>query len=250
MQFQISYTLAHALDTASSYENTGYGGSARGFNQYDPQLNYGNANFDARQRLVLAPIYVVPFKTGGSAFSPMNLALSGWQVSGIAVLATGFPYDVSYGGGSSNAEWCAAGLSFYACPDEPNQTGPMVLNNPRKPIIQGTRYRYSWFTPSNFAVAPIGTFGTEARDAHHGPGINNTNLILAKNFALSSDGVRRLQLRMETDNVFNHTSFANPASTVSSFSNGAIYTSGVGFITGTNNGASNRLTQLAAKIYF
>ena len=65
------------------------------------------------------------------------------------------------------------------------------------------------------------------------------NMILGKNFSISSDGVRYIQLRMESDNVFNHTQFANPTSNFTS--------SNFGLITGA---AAGRQTQLAAKIYF
>ena len=64
LQFQASYTLSHALDDGSGYENSGYGGSTRGYNQYNKQLNYGNATFDARHRFVFAPIYTVPTLKG------------------------------------------------------------------------------------------------------------------------------------------------------------------------------------------
>ncbi len=143
LQFQLSYTLAHSLDDASSYENAGYGGSVRGYNQYNKSLNYGNSSFDARHRLVFAPIYTVPVLSGHSAFSPINLALSGWQISGITAVATGFPFDISYGGGSSNSLWCSAGFIFYACPDEPNQTGPLVRANPRT-FVPGLN-KTQWF---------------------------------------------------------------------------------------------------------
>ena len=79
-------------------------------------------SFDVRHRFVFSPVYVVP-KFQGSDFSPKNIALAGWEISGIVSLATGFPYDVSYGGRSSASLWCSAGVNFYACPDVPNQTG-------------------------------------------------------------------------------------------------------------------------------
>jgi hypothetical protein len=41
------------------------------------------------------------------------------------------------------------------------------------------------------------------------PGINNTDLSLFKNFRLGSDGNRRLQLRLEAFNAFNHTQFSS-----------------------------------------
>jgi len=90
LQFQASYTFATrsttdpALKTPDSEATNG-----RAYNQYQKSLNYGNSTFDFRHRFVIAPIYEVPFKKGGGTFSPYNLLLSGWQVSGIATFATG-----------------------------------------------------------------------------------------------------------------------------------------------------------------
>jgi hypothetical protein len=250
LTFQLSYTYSHAMDTASSFENSGFGIS-RGYNQYDTQLNYGDAAFDARQRLVFAPIYTVPKLQSGSAFRPLNLALSGWQISAISTFATGQPFDISYYGSSSNNEWCSNGAGYYACPDEPNQTGPLVRTNPRIRDA-GNGNATDWFANNGFlAVAPLGTFGNEHRDAYHGPGVNNTDMVLAKNFPLSGgDNRRRLQFRVTSANVFNHTQFSNPSgftSTEQENNQTILYTGGLGQI---SSAGSGRLTQLAAKIYF
>ena len=252
--FQASYTLSHSLDDGSNYENSGYGGSVRGYNQYNKSLNYGNSQFDGRQRFVFAPVYVVPAFAGHGAFSPLNLGLSGWEVSSITSLATGFPFDISYGGGSSNALYCSSSFTFYACPDEPNQSGPLVRANPRT-FIPGLN-RTQWFvaSASGLSQAPLGQFGNEARYRYHGPGINNTNLILAKNFNLRNDGAMRLQVRLESDNVFNHTQFSNPSSSVTSTTKGESLTNPGTLSFGSSgqitSAAASRLTQLAAKFYF
>jgi hypothetical protein len=238
LQLQASYTYSHALDDASNFENSGFGGAnGRGFNQYPggKALNYGNSQFDTRNRFVFAPVYVVPFRESGNAFSPINLLLSGWEVSAIATFATGFPFDISYAGGTSLSLWCSASTSFYACPDVPNQVAPIAYGNIRS--IANNRVTY--FQTSSFATEGLGQFGNISRNRFHGPGIDNTNLILGKNFALSSDGVRSLQIRMESDNVFNHTQFALPTGTFTSGSFGMI-----------SSAAAGRQTQLAAKIYF
>lgn len=258
LSFQLSYTFAHSLDNASSFENSGFGSSGRGYNQYDTALNYGNSAYDARQRLVFAPIYISPFKGGSSWYSPLNLALSGWEVSGIVTLATGFPFDISYEDGSSNSLWCSSSSTFYSCPDVPVQNGQLVRVNPRlKTLGSLTGDRWLNNTGLTFTPEPIGTFGNTARNEYHGPGTNNTNIILAKNINVSADGVRRLQLRMESDNVFNHTQFSNPGSTVSNSFNplSAQNPSGVqgGFPTTFGQitaAAAARQTQLALKFYF
>ncbi len=236
--FQLSYTWAHSLDTGSSFEGTGFGNSGeRGFNQYQPSLNYGDSSFDARHRLVFSPVYVIPFKQSGSAYSLRNLALSGWQISAITAVATGMPYDISYGGwGTSASLYCDAAYSFYACPDVPNQIAPLSRSNPR---LRDSSGYGTWFGGDSFADEVTGSFGNVHRNPYHGPGINNTNLILAKNFSLSADGSRSLQLRMESDNAFNHTQFGAPDGLYGDATFGQI-----------TSAASARQTQLAAKFSF
>jgi hypothetical protein len=246
LSFQLSYTYAHAQDNASNFENSGFSG-VRGYNQYDTSRNWGDSLNDGRQRLVFSPIYVVPSLKSGSWYSPINLLVSGWQVSGIMTLATGLPFDISYGGfGTSNSLWCAINSSFYTCPDAPNQIAPINKNFNIRSRISASGNRVQYFSKASWAPETVGTFGNTHRNPYHGPGINNTNMILAKNFNLSADGTRRLQLRMESDNVFNHTQFSNPASTWSD-TVPTLSTTSFGQI---SSAASARQTQLAAKIYF
>ena len=257
---QVSYTFAHALDTVSSYEGGGFGGE-RGYNQYDPALNYGNADFDTRHRLVIAPIYTVPTH-GGDQLSLINLLASNWQVSSISTFATGLPFDISYQGGVSYSLYCANGDFYYTCPDVPNQIAPLQRTNPhntqaaiRGQYFVGSVNSYQIANSNNpGGVAPanptfedeaLGTFGNVSRNKYHGPGIDNTNLTLAKNVPFSKENPSHyIQLRIEAYNIFNHTNFANPNGNPN---NGL---DGMGVITSTNSNLTNREYQLVGKIYF
>jgi hypothetical protein len=247
LSFQLSYTLAHALDNGSSFEGSGFGGTnGRGYNQFQPGLNYGNSSYDARHRLVFAPIYISPMLRGHSWYHPLNLAASGWEITGILTASTGFPYDFTQSG--SNSLWCSSANSFYACPDIPVQIGALQTVNPR------TTARASglpvWFSNigSTFMPEPIGQFGNVSRNKYHGPGINNTNLIIGKNFNLNGEGVMRLRLAMESDNVFNHTQFTNPSAGLTNtyFTDTNVFNGTYG----TLGAQSARQSQLSAKFYF
>ena len=238
--FQASYTLSHALDNASSYENAGYGGTQRGYNQYQPSLNYGNSAYDARHRFVFSPVYVVPAFHGSGSFSKLtNLVGSGWEISGIETLATGFPFDISYGGSVSYSLQCAAATSFYACPDVPVQTGGLQRLTPRN-VASNNLGHPSWFGIGNFAQEPLGTFGNVSRNKYHGPGINNTDVQVSKDIHFSANESRYIQLRLESYNVFNHTQFSNP--------DGNFSDSTFGTITTVYN--QPRISQLSGKFYF
>ena len=133
-------------------------------------------------------------------------------------------------------------LHLLRLPRIPQQIAPLVKGNLRKMNVNSagaSNNTTTFFQTTSFAAEPIGSFGNVVRNKYYGPGINNTNLIIAKNFALSSDNVRYLQIRMESDNVFNHTQFLNPTANFSSGNFGLV-----------TSAAPARQTQLAAKIYF
>ena len=235
--FQISYTLSHSLDDSSSFENSGFGESGvRGYNRFDKALNYGNSAFDARQRLVIAPIYSVPYHSSGGPFSFRNLLGAGWQISTITTFASGQPYDISYAGGVSYSLYCGAAVGYYACPDVPNQTASLVRVNPNQ-------HNGKYFSPASFTDEAVGTFGNISRNKYHGPGYDNTDAQLSKFFDLGAESARRLELRIESYNAFNHTNFFNPDGNYLDSNAGGTF----GQITGANPG---RQFQLVGKLYF
>jgi hypothetical protein len=65
----------------------------------------------------------------------------------------------------------------------------------------------NWLNAAAFArPAGRGDYGNAPRYVFRGPGINNWNLSLVKNFPFGN-GRRRVQLRVEAYNVLNHTQF-------------------------------------------
>ncbi len=246
---QISYTYSHALDTASSYEGAGFG-TERGYNQYQPSLNYGNADFDARHRLVIAPIYTVPLHSG-SQLSFMNLLASGWEVSFITTFATGHPFDIAYNGLESYSLYCSANDFYYTCPDVPNQVAPLKRFNPHNTTnsTKGQYFDGNINTPgSSFTDETIGTFGNIARNKYFGPGIDTTNIQISKNFSYSKENPEHtIQLRLESYNAFNHSNFANPSGNNGNPDQGP---SVFGVIPQLNSTVPARQTQLSGKIYF
>src|SRR5581483_6146548 len=87
------------------------------------------------------------------------------------------------------------------------------------PRDQRTRLRY--FDTSCFAIPSPGTFGNSARNLWHGPGLNNWDMSFFKIFPLPGEG-RQIQFRFESFNIFNHTQFNNPGSSLPSGTFGVI----------------------------
>ncbi len=69
---------------------------------FDARRNRGPMDGIVRHQAVTNWVYNLPFGRGRKLFSgvaaPLNHAIGGWQVSGIATLRTGTPYHVSYSG--------------------------------------------------------------------------------------------------------------------------------------------------------
>lgn len=237
--FQASYTWAHAIDNGSSFENSGFGGSNRGYNQFVPGLNIGDSQFDVRHRFVFSPVYDIPNWKGlpGLHWLP-DVIGRGWEVSGIMTFSTGFPIDIRTGSGSLSL-FCSSNSQFYACPDVPNQIAPVKYLDPRA----GKNF---WFDPASFQTEAIGTFGNTHRNPLHGPGINSTDAAIFKNiYFWPGSESKFIQLRLESYNIFNHTNFYDPltpTNVTTSITSGTF-----GRIT---SAAPGRQTQLAAKIYF
>jgi hypothetical protein len=76
----------------------------------------------------------------------------------------------------------------------------------------------------------------------YGPGVQNYDVSLDKNFAMPYNEHHHLQVRFDAFNVLNHTDFANPSKYIDQ--------GGFGQITSTNSSTNPRQLQLAARYTF
>jgi hypothetical protein len=164
---------------------------------------------------------------------------------------TGFPITVA--DTAFRSLTCGPAYSFYACPDSADGLQPVQTYDPRNSNIVNTSriptnsrsLPYYYFNPNSFGNPAFGAIGTAGRNFFHGPGLNNTDLVLAKKIVLTE--ARYFELRLEGYNVFNHTQFGTVAqfggsavvSDFNSISFGRILSAGPG-----------RTVQLGAKFYF
>lgn len=241
LQFTAAYTYSHALDDGSGYESaTGSAGRVRNWVPGFQYLNYGDSDFDARQRLSTSYAYTVPV----AGFLKSNViareALGGWEVAGVTAFQTGFPVGVNEG--TIRSLWCD-GSSYFGCGDNPEYTGAAI----QKMNIRSATNQYFNTTP--FSTETLGTFGNTSRNFFHGPGFDYTNLQVSKNIHFSSDGKRYLQLRLEAFNAFNHANFSGPSGTFLSGSFGRV-TSVDESADPNGDPSPGRSIQLAGKIFF
>ena len=117
---------------------------------------------------------------------------------------------------------------------------------------QGSKnqWLYRYFNTAAFTKATPGTFGNSGRNVLQGPGVNNADMGLDKNFPFKER--YRIQFRWEMFNAFNRAEFDPPNTSVTSGSFGRITStkgSGAGYEQGLF-GYPPRVMQAALKLYW
>ena len=214
------YTLSRAIDPTTG--GSGGGDLSNVSNPYAGwRYDIGPSGYDRTHVAVVDFIYDIPlFRHNDSKL--VKSALGGWQVSGIVTLESGLPINITTGGG---------------------QQGNGLPNGTNRPELTGKiSYPHTvgqWFDTTAFTAPAVGAWGTLGHNALRGPGRDNWNVSLFKNFVFSEARGSKLEIRVETFNTWNHTQF-NGVST-------SLTDSRFGQVT---SDFDPRIMQLGAKIYF
>lgn len=102
LSMSASYTLSKALDQGGRRQNS-IGAQSSGF---EPDLDWGPADFDRRHVLNVTGVYDLPFGKSGS----LSRLIGGWYVAGIFAASSGVPLDVCQRTGVFGG-----GLAFTGC---------------------------------------------------------------------------------------------------------------------------------------
>lgn len=216
MAFLAAYTWSKSIDNSSGLFNTATE-PALPQDSFNSRGERGLSNFDTRHRLVAS--YLQDFPGAGKLkSSAARVILGNWQFRATGAVQGGHPFTVNRAVDQSVTDTT---LGFADRPDliaDPFRSGP-VANNPdpacRATISQGGRAAdvvrdpRSWFNPCAFAAPSTPRFGTAGRNILIGPGLANLDVSLLKEIPLKTDA-RRLQLRFEFFNIFNHPNFDSP----------------------------------------
>ncbi len=221
-QVILSYTFSKAIDQASNLGEQ--------VDPFNPNLTRGLASFDMRQDFVASYTYHMPFE---HLLRTHNKWIEGWSISGITRYSTGFPVTLYNYGDTSLLGTQGNGINNLAVDGLEYAAGPLDLNhNPRN----GRPY----FNTSLFSLPPLGSVGNSGRRIFSGPGIDNYDLTLQKDWKWKES--RSAQLRLEAFNAFNHAQFYGPSAV-----NGNISSPTFGQVV---SAAPPRLLQIALKLNF
>jgi hypothetical protein len=232
-----AYTWSHAIDYASGL---------RGYTRPDNQeADRGNADTDVRHRYVMTYSYDLPFMKEQKGI--LGKIVGGWTVSGITTFQSGQPFDIYEGTdrsltgiGDDRPNYIGGNLKFFDprgtanVPGKLNAffdgTGGGTATAATSPFFRRVGSGLSW-------AQGAGTWGNMGRNVFRGPGLNNWDLSIFKNFRISEG--HSLQFAAQSFNLANHVQFNNPT--------GNIGSGNFGRITGARD---PRLTQLALKYTF
>ncbi|MGA7292590.1 MAG: TonB-dependent receptor [Terriglobales bacterium] len=197
LQFEAAYTFSHALDNASS-ASLGSVNNGDFQDQRFPNQNYGNADFDVRQRFVLSYVYDLPFGRGRAlgkdASGVVNQVIGNWQMTGVFSTATGNYYTATDINDVSGGD-CGGTVGYYC-------SRPNLVGNPNaKPCIPGALFNTCAFADNT----ALGTFGNAGRNIIEGPGYTTWDTSLVKQFPITEQ--KRLEFRAEFFNILNHVNY-------------------------------------------
>ena len=185
LTYQFGYTYSHTNDsTAGSNNSFDLNPTSNPYLGW--KYDFGPSYFDIRNNFFTNFVYQVPlFKNSQNQL--LKTSLGGWEISGIVTATSGAPLNIGLSG--QNVASIVPNSS-----NRPNVSGP--LNNPH--TVQ------EWFDTSAFSTPTPGTWGDEPHNGVRGPGRDNWNLSLFKNFFFNEERGTNLQFRAEFFNAWNH----------------------------------------------
>jgi hypothetical protein len=196
-QMQVSYTFSRLISSTTNRDTEGHASPVQ--NSLDLDAEKALATQDQPHTLNINSNWELPFWKQSSNRWLKN-AFGGWELNGIYTAYSGLPVSVC-------TDHDVIGLADGGTICQRVN----VVSNPN--LSSGARSVNSYFDTSAFELQAPGTFGNAGRNLIRGPGLNNFDLSLFKNFALpsikgigGSEGMR-LQFRAEFFNAFNHTQF-------------------------------------------
>ena len=230
LYFLAGYTWSHALDQASLNR------PRQPQDSLHPEREYGNSDFDLRQRFTLSLTYELPSREGWGQL------LEGWQINSIVVMQTGLPWGVidGYLGGNDvsatgefSDRWNFTGnpADFKPSPFGPiayvspadfgfnkitNQVtttdpnGQRCIDSAGSPAAADALARFGCYVQGSGILTPParGTFGTMRRNIFRGPAYRNWDFSIVKNWRIGDRIIA--QVRGEFFNILNHPNFSNP----------------------------------------
>lgn len=179
MSFQAFYTLAKSIDNSSTF---GGAGNTVAQDNNNLRAERGLSSFDQRHTLNLTGMVSMP--------KMENKIAKNWTLSSTMAYGSGTPLTARVLGNQADTGGTGSVGSGRA-----DATG--------QPITAGTGF----FNPAAFAIPLPGYFGNAGRNTIPGPSTWSLSAGLSRTFSLGER--RRLEFRVDANNLTNHVNFTN-----------------------------------------
>jgi hypothetical protein len=188
--YQFSYTWSKALALQGVQGLIGQGATDVFSDNLNHRQDYGPTGFDRRHIFTASVVYAFPTWQSGNSFE--RNVVGGWSVDPIVTVQTGVPVVPTTG-----SDLWGTGTNQ----DRPNR----VVGQPCR--ASGTGIESQIINPKAFSLygLPLGTNGTAGLGDCYGPGENNWDIAIHKDFKISER--MNVQFRLEFFNAFNKTQF-------------------------------------------
>jgi hypothetical protein len=188
MTYGFAWTWSKAMDYADSQDSNVS-------SVVNPKIwNYGKAGYDHTHIFRAHFTWSVPRASSLVDTKLVRGALDGWQLSGITTFQSGAPLGISY--------------SLVNSVDVTGSTDGARVVMLQNPILPRDQRDFNHaFNVNAFGPPAVGTWGNAPKDVIRGPGLNNWDVSMFKNVPLRGERWR-MQFRVESYNLFNHTQFS------------------------------------------
>jgi hypothetical protein len=231
-----SYTFSKSLDTASATRDGPPQPTPHLWNRH---LDYGLSVFDVKHNWVTGGLYELPFgheKRWGHGWSgPVDKLLGGWQIGGISVVRSGFPFSCLIASGP--AVDTSANFEEDVCSVVPGTSphGPQTIQQ--------------FFNINAFQVASdTQVFGNAGRNTLRGPKYLTFDFSAFKTTKLTEK--LKLQFKFDGFNILNHPVLSTPNSHIDNLAIGPQPNEALGSYFGSigSTAADNRQLQFALRL--
>lgn len=195
LQFGLSWTWSKSMNFVN-----GNGDSINPLLDYKSR-NYGKGNFDRTHNFVLNYTWNIPRLSTLLPNPAIKAVFDNWDIAGVTSFISGAPLGLSY--------TLVSGADVVGAPTGAGvDTRVDLTGNPVLPKGERTEYRHFNTDVVRPPTREGFGIGNAPKDPIRGPGTNMWDVSFYKNIPFSAEGGRRLQLRFEFYNFFNHTNFS------------------------------------------
>jgi hypothetical protein len=165
---------------------------------YNPRAEYGRGMLDVPHRVIIAPLFELPFGKNHKWANNSTAAdwiIGGWSISMVGNIQSGFPTNVQQTDNSN----------LLGGAQRPNLSGRPIATpgNYEDRLASADHAGATWISAAGFTLAPAGTFGNAPRTitSARSPSQKNVDAVFMKNFRVGEG--KSAQVKVEMLNLLN-----------------------------------------------